>query len=91
MNEDNAINISKIKIIAVERYVPHYTPSIPSQGILSEQVLSKTPTELQYVDRTIFMIKVRTQSFSTFELGTREGIDVTIWIVADFPPRNRQV
>ena len=28
-------------------YVPHYTPSIQQRGILSEQILSKTPTELK--------------------------------------------
>ena len=36
--------------------------------------LKKTPTELQYVERSVFMRNVITQSFWTFELGTQEGI-----------------
>ena len=35
MIKDNAIYIGKIKIISIEWYVPHYTPSIPQQVILS--------------------------------------------------------
>ena len=90
MNEDNAINIGKTKIDGIERYVPDYTQSIPSQVILSKQVLSKIPTEFQYVDSSIFMIEVKIQSSWTFELRTREGINVPKWIVAGFQQRNRQ-
>ena len=39
LNKDNAINIGKIKINAIEWYVPHYTPSMQQQAILSEQIL----------------------------------------------------
>ena len=49
LNKDNAINNAKIKINAIEWYVPHYTPSISNQTILSNQIISKTHTELQYV------------------------------------------
>ena len=52
LNKDNAINIGNIKIIAIEWYVPHYTPSIPQQAISWELILSKTHTELQYVERS---------------------------------------
>ena len=62
LNKDNAINNAKIKIIAIERYVPHYTPSIPQQTILLKQILSKTPTDLQYVKRSVFVKKVNTQN-----------------------------
>ena len=30
-------------------YVPLYTPSVSNQAILSETILSKTLTEIQYV------------------------------------------
>ena len=36
LNKDNAINNGK-KINAIEKHVPHYTPSISNQAILSEQ------------------------------------------------------
>ena len=37
LNKDNAINNDEIKIIAIEWYVPHYTPSITQQAIFSKQ------------------------------------------------------
>ena len=43
----NAINNGKIKINAIEWYVPHYTPSMQQQAILSKQILNKTPTEIK--------------------------------------------
>ena len=47
LNKDNTINNAKIKVNAIEWYIPHYTSSISNQAILSKQILSKTPTELQ--------------------------------------------
>ena len=74
LNKDNAINIGKIKIIAIEWYVPHYTPSMQQQSILSKQIINKTPTQIQYPEKSVFMKEVNTQNFWTFELGTQEGI-----------------
>ena len=72
MNKDNAMNNAKIKINAMEWYVPHYKPSITQQAIFSNQILSKTPTELQYVERSVSMKEVNTQRLWSFELGTRK-------------------
>ena len=74
LNKGNAINNGKIKIIAIEWYVPHYTPSMQQQAILSKQIINKTPTQIQYPERSVFMKEVYTQNFWTFELGTQEGI-----------------
>ena len=64
LNQADAINIGKIEINAIELYVPHYTPSIPQQAILSKQISNKVPTELQYVERGVFFMKeVNTQNF----------------------------
>ena len=90
LNEDNAINNAKIKINAIEWYVPHYTPSISNQAIFSKQVISKSPRELQYVERSVFMKEVDTQKFWTFELGTQEGINIPIRNIVSFQPRDRQ-
>ena len=84
MNEDNAINNVKNKIIALEWYVPHYQGSISQQAILSQQILNRTPTELQYVEKSVFMKEVNTQSFWTFELGTQEGLNVPLWTIVGF-------
>ena len=51
LNKANAINLGKIKINALEWYVPHYTPSMQQQSILSKQILNKTPTQIQYRER----------------------------------------
>ena len=62
LNKYNAINIGKIKINGFELYVTNITPSIPQQSTLSEQILSKVPTELQYVERSVLMKEVNTQN-----------------------------
>ena len=90
LNEANAINNGKIKINAIEWYVPHYTPSMQQQGILSKQILNKTPTQIQYPEKSVFMKKVNTQNFWTFELGTQEGINIPTWIFVAFQQNDRQ-
>ena len=84
MNKDNAINIAKIKTSAIEWYVPLYTHSISNQAILSKQFVSNTPTELQYLERSVSMKEVNTQSLWTYELGTQEGRNVPIRIIVGF-------
>ena len=90
LNKGNAINLGKIKINALEWYVPHYTPSMQKQSILSDQILNKTPTQIQYPERSVFMKKVNTQNFWTFELGTQEGINIPSWIFVAFQQNDRQ-
>ena len=81
LNKANATNNAKIKITAIEWYVPHYTPSMQQQSILSKQIINKTPTQIQYPERSVFMKEVNTQIFWTFELGTQEGISIPTWFL----------
>ena len=90
LNKDNAINIGKVKINAIEWYVPHYTPSIQQQAILSKQILNKTPTQIQYPERSVFMKEVNTQNVWIFELGTQEGVNIPTWIFVGFQQNDRQ-
>ena len=68
-NEDEAV-IDKVPDIAAARnkidhilwYVPQYTPSMSQQAVMSKQILSKTPTELRYVERSVFMKEVKNQT-----------------------------
>ena len=90
LNKANAINNGKIRINASEWYVPHYTPSIHQQSILSKQILNKTPTQIQNPERSVFMKEVNTQNLWTFELGTQEGINIPTWIFAAFQQNDRQ-
>ena len=61
---------ARIRIDHIHWYIPHYTPSIQQQSTLSKQILSKTPTELRYVERSVFMKEVNNQNFWNFELGS---------------------
>ena len=90
LNKANGINLGRIKINAIEWYVPHYTPSIQQQSILSRQIINKTPTEINYPERSVFMKEVNTQNFWTFELGTQEGINIPTWIFVAFQQNDRQ-
>ena len=90
LNKGNAINNGKVKIIAIEWYVPHYTPSMQQQAILSKQIINKTPTQIQYPERSVFMKEVNTQNVWTFELGTQEGVNILTWIFVAFQQNDRQ-
>ena len=58
LNKCNAISNGKSRINAIEWYVPHCTPSMQQQSILSKQIINKTPTEIQYPERSVFMKEV---------------------------------
>ena len=88
--EENATNIGKIGTRSVEWFIPHQTASIPQQAILSKQILSKVPTEFQYVERSVFMKKLNTQNLWHFDLQTEEEILFPIWINIAFQQKDRQ-
>ena len=81
---------AKNKIDHIHRYVPQYTPSIQQQGILSKQSSCKTPTELRYIERSVFVKKFFNRSHRNFELGSQESMNVPVWIIIGFQQRNRQ-
>ena len=60
---------ARVKIDHIHWYVPHYTPSMSQQAIMSKQILNKTPTELRYVERSVFMKELNNQNLWNFELG----------------------
>ena len=61
---------ARTKIDQTDWYVPHYTPSIQQQGILSRQILSKTPTKRRYVERFVFLKQVNNRNLRNFEIGS---------------------
>ena len=69
---------TQIKIDHIHWYVPHYTPSIEQQDILSKQILSKTPTELRYNERSVFMEAKNSQNLWNFEIGSQGNRNVPI-------------
>ena len=70
LNKGNAINNAKIKINSLDWYVEHYTTSNEQQRILMKQIVDKTPTELHYPERAVFMKEGNTRYLWIFELGT---------------------
>ena len=89
-NKDNATNNAKIVINSLEWYVPHYVPNLEDYNKLKDQIYRKTPTNLHYPERSVFMKEVNTQIFWTFELGTQEGINVPMWVYVAFQQHDRQ-
>ena len=90
IDKANATAEARNRIDHIHWYVPHYTPSIQQQSTLSKQILSKTPTELSYVERSVFMKEVNNQNVWNFELGSRENMNMPIWIIIGFQQRDRQ-
>ena len=81
---------ARMKIDHIHWYGPHYTPSMSQQGIIFKQILNKTPTELRYVERSVFMKEVNNQNLWKFELGSQENMNVPIWILIGFQQQDRQ-
>ena len=69
---------------------PLEKPSIQQQAVMSKQTLNKTPTELRFVERSVFMKEVNNRNVWNFELGSQENMNVPIWIFIGFQQRDRQ-
>ena len=68
----------------------YFTKHLPQQGILSEQTLSKTATELRYIEISLFMAKLNNQNLRNFEVGTQESMNVPIWNIVGVQRKHRQ-
>ena len=90
LNKANVTTNAIIKINSFEWYVPDFTPSLNKYNKVIIQIRQKTPTNLHYPERSVFMKEVNTQNFWTFEIGTQEGINVPIWVFVVFQQMDRQ-
>ena len=45
---------ARIKIDHIHWHVPHYTPPIQQQGVISKQTSRNTPTERRFIERSVF-------------------------------------
>ena len=89
---DKAVGIAdaRIKTDHIHWYVQPYTASIQRQGILSKQFLSRTPTELRHIERSVFMKEANNQNLWNFQLGSQESMNIPIWIIIGFQQKDRQ-
>ena len=90
LNKAGTVTSGRVKINSLDWYVPHYTANLEEYTKLMTQIKKNTPTLLRYIERSIFMKEINTQNLWTFELGTREGINVPIWIFVAFQQSDRQ-
>ena len=74
-NKDNGVldktadfDDARLEIDHNHWYVSHYTPSIQQQGLSGNQTLSKTPTELRYIKRLVFLKEMNNHNLWNFEL-----------------------
>ena len=81
---------ARIKTDYIHWYVLHYIPSMQQQSIISQESLNKTPTELRYVERSVFVKEMNNQNVWNFELGSQENMNVPIWIIIRFQQRDRE-
>ena len=90
LNKAAGTSNAKVKINSLDWYVPHYSPNLEEYNKLMNQIRKNSPTLLHYPERSVFMKEVHTQNLWTFELGTQEGINVTIWVFVAFQQNYRQ-
>ena len=90
IDEAAGIADARVENDQIHWYVRHYTPSIQQQGILYKLILSKTPTELRFIERSVFMKQVSNQNLWNFKLGSNENMIVLIGIFIGFQQRALQ-
>ena len=90
LNKDNAVVNGRVKINSLDWYVPHYSPNLEEYNKLMTQIKKNSPTQLNYLERSVFMKEINTQSLWSFELGSQEGVNVPIWIFVAFQQNDRQ-
>ena len=49
LNKADATILVKVKINAIEWYVPQYIASMSQQAVLSNQIVNRIPADLQYI------------------------------------------
>ena len=90
LNKYETIDNARIKSFKHYWYVPHYTPSIFLQCIISKQNSRKTRTELQYIEKIVFPKNENDQNLWTFEIRSEQRIIVLLSNVYGFQQRDRQ-
>ena len=82
-----AVDAANVIVKDISWYIPHYIPSIENQQLVLNQKLNKDPTELNYIERTVFRKDVNTNNNWTFELGN-SSIESPTFVSVGFQARN---
>ena len=70
-------------------YVPPYTRSMLNYNLMMDHIVSKTPIELTYIERSSYMKDVTTENNWIFELGVKDAIDIPIYVIVGFMQRDQ--
>ena len=84
---------TKSVISSIDSCVPHFTLSVEQQAIIPKQILVRTPTELRwvrYVQRTVFMENVNTESVWIYKLESQQVANVPVWNIVGYQRRDKQ-
>ena len=85
----NLVLAGRVIIDDISWYVPHFTPSVINQKLISRNIASKTPTELTYIIGSSYLKDVTTENIWTFELGVGECVDVPRYVIVGFMQRDQ--
>ena len=74
----------KVVIKDIAWYVEKFTPSLDNQQLIASQILTETPTELYYEERSVHRRKITNNGLWTFELGIESGKNIPSWVIVGF-------
>ena len=80
----NAVANAKVVIKDIAWYIEKYIPNLDNQQLVADQLLSETPTELYYEERSEFRKKITNNGLWTFELGIESGKNIPSWVIIGF-------
>ena len=61
-------------------FVAYYTPSRPRKSMLSRHNTSKAPTEVHFIEKSVFMQGKKFQKNGSFKLGVEKEGSVSVFI-----------
>ena len=74
----------KIDIKDISWFIHHYNPSVIIQDLFNQQILTKMPTEIPYIKRSLCSKHVQKQIEWNFDFGVGGGIDLLIYVIEGF-------
>ena len=76
--------MAKVVIKDIAWYVEKFTPILDNQQLIASQILTETPTELYYEERSVHRRKITNNGLWTFELGIESGKNIPSWVIVGF-------
>ena len=80
----------KIKLTLLNGMYLIILQRFPNKLFCLNRFLGKVSTELQYLERSVFLKEVNTQSWWALKLRTQEGVNVPIWVIRCFQQQIKQ-